>query len=102
MTDHTAKARSEFSYDLEKLLITQYMSNWNFASEDSSRKKIQTYDGEYDVLTYGMVDLLPSIAELVRLSRDDSNKFLNNNLKNTIKQPIDGNSISTFLKNNNY
>ena len=49
-----------------------------------------------------MVDLLPSIAELARLSRDDSNKFLNNNLKNTIKQPIDGNSISTFLKNNNY
>ena len=73
------------------------MSNSNFASKDSSRKRIQTYD----VLTYGMVDLLPSIAELARLSRDDSNKFLNNNLKNTIKQPIDGNSISTFLKDNN-
>ena len=38
MTDHTAKARSEFSYDLEKLLIRQYMSNSNFAGKDSSKE----------------------------------------------------------------
>ncbi len=52
--------------------------------------------------TYGMVDLLPTIAELAGFSRNDLNKFLNNDLQNTIKQPIDGNSILTFLKNNNY
>ena len=51
MTDHTAKARSEFSYDPEKLLIRQYMSNSNYASKDSSRNRMQTYNGEYDVLT---------------------------------------------------
>ena len=38
MTDHIAKARSEFSYDLEKLLIRQYMSNSNFAGKDSSKE----------------------------------------------------------------